>query len=279
MNVIMAGLFFLFALPMVYFKNLNLNAKRLYLYLLLIIILSAAVVAFTITVREDFAREFPRAHLRYLVYIWSPLLAIFLSLLNENHFPKIILKQKILLFFLLLLLIVFYIGANPVGDHTMLGFVRKAEKLFYFKILLLMMLLVFCFYSQRRNFCITFLIIFAGIQFDNNRHAISVFKPFYQTSEDEKMQIQIMRDFIKNNPHKKFLVADKIGIKSQRAADTFLNESNVKTVYFDSFQKNPNAFEAIDYFIFNAENNFMVEKTIPKENLQGVLWQVFENPR
>ncbi len=279
MHVIMAGLFFLFAVPMLYFKNLNLNAKRLYLFIILIILLSAAVVAFTITVREDFAQVFPRAHLRYLVYIWAPMLAIFLSMLEENNFPKIVLKQKILLFFFAVFLTVFYIGANHVGDHTMLAFLRNAEKLWRFKILLLIALLVFYFYPKRRYFCIAFLIVFSIVQFFNSRHSIRIFKPFYQISAEEKVQIQKMRDFIKNNPNKNFLVADQIGIKSQRAADTFLNEANVKTVYFDSFKNNADAFENIDYFIFNAENNFNFNKTIPKENLQGVLWKVLENPR
>lgn len=280
MNIVVAGLFFIFFLPIVYFKYLNIHAKKLYIFVCCIIFVSSAVVAFTVTVREDFAREFPRAHLRYLVYIWVPMLAIFLSLIEKNCFTNIFLKQKIILFFFSFVLMAFYLGANPVGDHTMLAFIHSENRVLIFKIFLLIALFVFIhFYQKRRYFCIGFLIFFAVIQFFNNRHTIKNFKPFYQVQEKEKMQIKKVQDFIKKQPNKTFLIADKIGTRSQSAADTFLNEKHVTTVYFDSFQKNMDDFANIDYFIFSAENHFSFKKAIPKNDLNGVLWQVFENPR
>lgn len=302
MNVTVAGLFFIFAIPFVYFKNLNSNAQKLFLFCIFIIILSAAVVAFTITVREDFSREFPRAHLRYLAYIWIPLLTVFLSFFekikeynnnNNNNLKNnfnftITFKQKTILFFFAFLIILFYLGANPVGDHIMLAFVRSKEKLFVFKILLFISFVLFCFNFKNKNFnqktiyfLNIFLFVFAVVNFSNNRHAYRHFKPFYEVKSEEKLQIEKMQNFILQNKNKTFLIADELGNRSLRAADTFLNYENIKTIHLNpSFLNDKNILKNVDYIILNIQNkktDFLLQNNfILKQNLNSTLWQVFQ---
>ena len=111
-------------------------------------------------------------------------------------------------------------------------------------------------------------------------------------SADEKKEIVILSDWIKNNPNKIFLmVGESLISHAQRAADSFLNYPNVKTIHISRFKtgelnnfkpqplswRSHYTFEKIDYFIFPKEIKITLENVEKKENLSGALWQVFEN--
>ena len=90
-----------------------------------------------------------------------------------------------------------------------------------------------------------------------------------------------MQNFILQNKNKTFLIADELGNKSLRAADTFLNYENIKTIYLNpSFLNDKNILKNVDYIILNIQNkktDFLLQNNfILKQNLNGTLWQVFQ---
>ena len=69
-NAVLAFGIFPVLFPLINWRSLSNNAKRLFVFLILLLLVSAAVVAYTITVREDF----PNAHSKsafeiYLLFI------------------------------------------------------------------------------------------------------------------------------------------------------------------------------------------------------------------
>ncbi|MBR1572276.1 MAG: hypothetical protein IJ655_06010 [Lachnospiraceae bacterium] len=67
-------------LPMTVKNQMNSNAKRLYYIMLLIILGTAAIVAYTIYMYEDYPSITPRAHVRYVEYLYVPFLMVLMTM-------------------------------------------------------------------------------------------------------------------------------------------------------------------------------------------------------
>ncbi len=67
-------------LPMTVKNQMNSNAKRLYYIMLLIILGTAAIVAYTIYMYEDYPSMTPRAHVRYVEYLYVPFLMVLMTM-------------------------------------------------------------------------------------------------------------------------------------------------------------------------------------------------------
>ena len=298
LNVLLGGCFFLIALPAIYYQSFNEKTKQLFLFTLSTILATTAIIAYSITVREDFNLPFPRAHLRYLVYIWIPILCLFLSLF-ENNLPKLNLKQKLCFILSALLLILFYKGTTGSGDHTMLGFVYlllyvpQLHLFWIFKVFLLLATTLFAFQiKNKKRFLKAFLIFFVVVQcFNNIYFSISCCANF-EITQKEKTEIAELKDLIQNNPHKTFLVIGDHFPRGQRALDSFLNYPNISTIDISNLKSGsvlnftpppfvPSAsylnysFERIDYFVFTKTIDIKIQNT--QELLNGELWRVFEN--
>lgn len=76
-NAVLAFGIFPVLFPLINWRSLSNNAKRLFVFLILLLLVSAAVVAYTITVREDFPNAIPRAHLRYICFLFVPFIIVF----------------------------------------------------------------------------------------------------------------------------------------------------------------------------------------------------------
>ncbi len=79
--VVIAYFFFPLIYPAIRFKSLDRTKKVLFLYTILCILLNMAIIAFTITVREDLGKIAPRQHHRYYAPLFYPLVLIFFDCL------------------------------------------------------------------------------------------------------------------------------------------------------------------------------------------------------
>lgn len=77
-------------LPMTVKNQMNSNAKRLYYIMLLIILGTAAIVAYTIYMYEDYPSMTPRAHVRYVEYLYVPFLMVLMTMWERRGEPRTI---------------------------------------------------------------------------------------------------------------------------------------------------------------------------------------------
>ncbi|MBQ4301244.1 MAG: hypothetical protein II765_06885, partial [Lachnospiraceae bacterium] len=66
------------------------SAKRLYYIMLLIILGTAAIVAYTIYMYEDYPSMTPRAHVRYVEYLYVPFLMVLMTMWERRGEPRAI---------------------------------------------------------------------------------------------------------------------------------------------------------------------------------------------
>lgn len=75
-------------LPMTMKNQMNSSAKRLYYIMLLIILGTAAIVAYTIYMYEDYPSMTPRAHVRYVEYLYVPFLMVLMTMWERRGEPR-----------------------------------------------------------------------------------------------------------------------------------------------------------------------------------------------
>ncbi|MBE5897112.1 MAG: hypothetical protein E7281_05045 [Lachnospiraceae bacterium] len=77
-------------LPMTMKNQMDSIAKRLYYIMLLIILGTAAIVAYTIYMYEDYPSMTPRAHVRYVEYLYVPFLMVLMTMWERRGEPRAI---------------------------------------------------------------------------------------------------------------------------------------------------------------------------------------------
>ena len=241
---LIAGGFFPFILPIVFWKSLNTQHQRLFIFIILLVFGTALTLSYSIYVREmDFYLPAPRSLLRYLCYLWIPLFCLFLAFL-EYKLPK---KNISFLFIAMLpAFLIFFIFKGSYGiftvDSMMLHFIDArfpVEYIINFKILLIILVCVVAlFFHQNQNKIILFLftLMMLGFIFNNYKN-ITEMRPFYAVSENKKIEMLEIEKFIKNNSDKNFLIANNQWWYNlyQPLADTFLNYKNVYTTNIEYF--------------------------------------------
>lgn len=217
-------------IPLFYLKSLSKDNKQMYLLLLNLLVISAGVVAYTITVREDFNLEVPRAHMRYIGYLWIPFIIIFLNMRNITSLKISGIKYW---GFIGIITIIFYLykGAydGSTVDETVLKYLCYFPKL-KFPILIGSIIGFSIFIKKQKLILTVFLLFFITIQLVNNTLAINIYKNNYSITNSELCDISSLETFIKTNEHEGFLIiSDGRNDDIDRIADTYFNYKNVYT--------------------------------------------------
>lgn len=226
--------------PLVYYADMSAKQRRFFTLLWLLLLSSAAVIAYTITMREDMGLENPRAHLRYIVYLWLPLMCIFTSLQDTPLPPK---KYILWLIPLLASFATAYIfrGVEPGSliDQTMLKY------MFYFGsgILRLRWLLIpltivsiFLWVWERRLLYTLFFAVFTFLQLGNNYYCTYVFHLQNHLPDTTISEAERLESLVTSHPDANFLIVAQDLDDTQKLADTWLIYDNVWTVSSDSLK-------------------------------------------
>lgn len=241
-------------LPVLHFKDLTTKAKQLFLFSAALLLVSAAVVAYTITVREDFDNLVPRAHLRYICYLTIPFYLAFLSLfekkiyISRNNF----IKTTAVLGTLMAFLIVFYRGVTipDIIGHTSLLYLTllSEDQILLYMILwtILVGVWILLYYKKSKLFIRSFCAIMAAILLGANLIASTIYRRTYQLPEMDFGEVETISEFIRENKQKTFLaITDESVTKFQRpfiyfhrVFDTYLNYPNVKKTTLNSMEEN-----------------------------------------
>lgn len=298
-------------LPLIFFKNLNDKNKKTFLFLLILILSMTFILAYSIFIREDFFdfHEKPRAALRFVPFLWMPILIVFFSLF-ENKIPKT--KNILFLIIPIFCILFFYNGIKDITTiDQQIGFLlpknakeTEAITLLHFKILLCFSFVLFYFGLQKfkKQLLWVFVAIFVFLQIQNNARAIYCWQELYSINNNEIKNILETQSFIKNNADKIFLLAGSVPFRGTRIADSFLNFKNLKSTHILNLLnlngaelknttipvlggaidfQNPVFTEtyylkSVDFLIFPAE--FAEKLTLPKPIFKNSNFWIIPNP-
>ncbi len=217
--------------PAVLWKKMSIEKRRMCILLSSLMILMAVLVAYTITIHEDANFPFPRAHLRYVCYLWMPWFIIFCSLKYEYE-GKDRIKWIIAMVFTVLVTLIFkgaYEGTTI--DQTMLYYENKVfnDRIWIYRAGLCLGIAIFIIlYNKNRVLAVRlFTVAFCLIMVANNIIAILIHRKDYKVDAKQWEQMVSMEQYITDNPESVFLVIDDSYDDSQRLMDTFLNKKNV----------------------------------------------------
>ena len=227
-------------LPGLCYKDMEKNQRKLYLLCVYLILATALVVAAMIYVTEDYPSLTPRAHVRYVEFLFLPFVILVLRLMEEKR-EKIAFWKNVVVYGLwaVLQLVVFQGFSGQTVDHTMLFYwqlIAKEGKYFSaasVRILsLLIIIIVFALvllYEKKRQLFRKVLLTGICIMCVGNS-ALSIYVQYktHTHGKEETTEAETLRNFVRENNDKTFWVLEPEGFCE--LIDTYLIDcENVRT--------------------------------------------------
>lgn len=203
-SVMMLSVVFPVVIPALCRKKNGKKVNQFYGFLNMLVITMSITVAFTISLAEDYGKELPRTHTRYIAWIVILFLIVFFCCIENNSFPSSLnLKQIFSLTVMAALFLLIYNGAmlGSVSDSTM--WILKSIPKDYF-IVLKIGCLVFTFMlivggmihnNRKKVIYVLAIMIFLAIQIVDNKIAIDKQRESYDISTEEENEVQYLREF------------------------------------------------------------------------------------
>ena len=284
---ILSLLFFPVILPILNFKKHDLKDRKFLLFLFFILILSAGVVAYTISVREDFGNTFIRFHARYITYLYLPFIIYFFKCFEykDTIFFKLNFENIISLIFSInsiIMINTLFLGAYV--DNTILYYLahlfhKYNLNLLNFKIFLGIFIIIYLFILLKRfKFAITLFFLFILIiMFYNNSYYYNLDYKFTNISEKKIDSIYEIINFISLNKDKKFLyINNDLHNINEKIFYSYNYNLNVNFLYdYSCYNSKQKTFEydykndSFDYLII-SNNNELKEMLFPKDDYQKI---------
>ncbi len=222
------------------------DEARLFDFLIISLVTMAVVVAITITLRENYLENAPRAHMRYIGYLYLPLMLIFMRELKRER--KYSFKLNLIAaaaFIVVLFLYLFLYGGQivPMGeicDDTTLkifsGFPDyQMISVPVFAVLLIVGTLLLL--KKQRAFAVGMICVLFAVNIANCAIASWVIRSCSEIDEAQSVEVTELVDLQRSNPEAKYLLIE--GWRTFRyqvsAADTFCDQRQTYYVDYQDF--------------------------------------------
>ena len=227
-------------LPAVHFREIDQNSKKLYLFMIYTLVITAVVVACLINPREDYPSLTPRAHLRYVEFLFVPLVILLFQILEKNI---TVLSRKMFLIIFgvwgVIFLTIFRGFSGQTIDQTMLFywqlFARDGKyfspfivKIICAGIITVITIIIILYFKNRMLF---FRMLATGLIImcvGNSMLSIFVQYKTHTHTAAETTEMEQLREFVRQHPDENFLVLEPDSYCE--IIDTFLIDcDNVRT--------------------------------------------------
>ena len=227
-------------LPGIRYGKMDEASRKLYLFLVYVVVITGAVIACMIYPVEDYPSMTPRAHLRYVEFLFVPFVILFLNSVESE--AQATSKKIISIVFGVwgaLFLAVFRGFSGQTIDQTMLfywqlfakdgkNFSELSVKLLCCIIVLIVAVLL-SLYSHRREF-FKKMVLIALLTVNVGNSVISIYVQYktHSHTEGEVNEMEALREFVCEHKEDKFLVLEPANYCEM--IDTFLIDcDNVRT--------------------------------------------------
>lgn len=217
--------------PLVFGRELEESTGRFFRFLLYILGITAFVVSYTIYLHEDYPSLTPRAHIRYVEYLFVPFVICLFSLLERKR-PKVSLKHLGILGVVLVFCLVLFQGFNgQTIDQTMLFmaqvfsedghvFLPYKARIFVLLLIVVVVILTVLFYNDSKLFIS---LLLSGMMLAALGNTILSAYVQYQThthSTEETAEAEWIRDFVRKDKESSIAVLEPDS--HEELLDTFL---------------------------------------------------------
>lgn len=221
--------------PIFCFSRLSYSTKKFYIFIWILILITAAIISYTITIREDYPSLVPRVHTRYIAWITILFFIIFVHLIEQN---LIRINHNYSILFIFILTILFLpllyrgIGKGSTIDNTIFIFSNMSLNEIFSTMCLIVVFSSISMYfieSKGKIICTAFIIILIFIQTYDNYHGIELQKNTYKTRIEDYNEAIAIKNFIEYNNNCNFLLFENFLSKNSKILDTYLTNKNVLT--------------------------------------------------
>ncbi len=252
-------------LPALQFEKLNKKSRYFYLFLLFCVLVTAFVVAALIYTTEDFPSRTPRAHVRYVEYLFVPFVMLVLQLLEQK--AEVISKTKIFItvFIWGVFVLNFFAGfSGQTIDQTMLfywqliaddgkAFDPTRVRICSVLLMLVIMALLLIYRKSREWFKKIFLTLLVLMCLGNTVLSVYVQYKTHTHSEAETTEAEEIVSFVRGHTDSDFLILETENY--DELLDTFLVDCpNVRTGMEPIITQDVDRFEEpkdIDFYLVN----------------------------
>ena len=265
-------LFIPIILSVLNFKNYELKDKRFLLFIFLLLLLSSGVVAYTISVREDFGNIFSiRFHARYTTYLYLPFIIYFFKCFEFKERINFKLNFENILLLILNIGSILIININNGiwgchADNTILYFLKYLSleqqnfNVFYFKIYILIFIVFSLFLLRYKFYSYIFSVLFIIIMLYNNVEFYKICKNAMNTMNTERQITNTceIANFISLNKDKMFIYinSDLLNINDEFFY-TCNNNLNLKYLY-NYYNSYYGKREIVDYNYKNTDIKYVI---------------------
>lgn len=237
LNTALAFGVFPLLLPILFYKLMPEKCRTFFAFCVTLLAVVALVVAYTISVREDYPGIVPRAHVRYISFLCVPLwMLVFPSLRKAD--PCRYRRRVCAVGACFCLPYLFYRGPTDGSgiDETHLRYIIDGlpEKLVPFIPVLVIVTIAAALAILVRNkrlFLSLLVSLFSVLQLINNVGVIHLYFQTFGISEAAFAQTLALRDFVDEHAGETFVSVFVTNLQlGQKAIDTFVNQPNVLTV-------------------------------------------------
>lgn len=239
-STLIAFLFLPVLYPVIFGRTMEKNARKLCLFLVYVIVVTAAVVSYTIYIYEDYPSLTPRAHIRYVEYLFVPFLILLFHLLEQKR-PVFAFRHVLALAAALGLCLVSFVGFNgQTIDHTMLFFVQvfsqDGHTFLPYKARLCVLLLIvivaiftYLFYNKSKFFITLLLSGILIVSLGNNILSTYVQYKTHTHTQAETTEAEQVCDFVREHADVGIGVIEPV--THEELLDTFLIDcDNVRNI-------------------------------------------------
>ncbi len=249
------------------YRSMKTEQKALFVFLSLFFVIAAATVAYTISIREDFAKLIPRVHLRYIAPALFLFQLLFLSILmNQKTKERKSMRpvEGVLVALSVALPIVIYKGIDadiPVDGqelnwNAMIAEWVEAGKFLHKKLTVCLIVFLLCFLfcvimrlvikNGAQKTAARFFAAAAGIVcIINSLYAQKIFYAYYHMEETLIRDATAISDYLLQDDSQNVLFVSAGLTDAERCVDTYVNIS--KDLYFtvDSYIREQTGNEII----------------------------------
>ena len=207
-------------LPGIHFRDMDVKSQKLYLFLMYTLVVTGAVVSCLIYTREDYPSLTPRAHLRYVEFLFIPLVVLLLRVIELK--PVTASKRVVIGVFgvwAVMLLAVFQGFSGQTIDQTMLFYWQlfaKDGKVFspvVVKVICVGIIVIIAgvmvlYYRKHEMFGRAVTIGLTIMCLVNSALSIFVQYKTHTHSEAETVEMEQLRDFVREHSDENFLVLE-----------------------------------------------------------------------
>lgn len=212
-NVLISTLFLPIVFPAIFYRHMEKRAKDYGLLMLCILFVTAAVISYTVTSWEDYLNPVPRAHMRYVSYLFYVFIVLLFHLWEQKEEIKLRAWHWLVAGAVGMIFFVVYKGLASHGsmcDQNFMWYLsgRSERSILIFRVAVVLALLISLYLYCRKKRLLVWMwsIVCAAVFMYNTYVGLDIQKTDHRTSKELYEDCMELAGIMKQYGHRNFLI-------------------------------------------------------------------------